>query len=66
MGIIAWIVLGYGFLGLYYIPMNGTSLGARRTRFVAVATLSSEQSIEREGAAGGHTGSPISRCGVVD
>jgi O-antigen/teichoic acid export membrane protein len=36
--VVAWIVLGYGFLGLYYIPMNGVSLAAGRTRFVAVAT----------------------------
>jgi len=37
--LISWLVLGYGFLGLYYIPMNGASLGAGRTRFVATATL---------------------------
>ena len=37
--LVGWIVLGYAFLGLYYIPMNGVSLGAGRTRFAAVATL---------------------------
>jgi O-antigen/teichoic acid export membrane protein len=36
--LVAWIVLGYGFLGLYYIPMNGVSLGAGRTKLVWVAT----------------------------
>jgi O-antigen/teichoic acid export membrane protein len=38
--LIPWIALGYGFLGLYYIPMNGISLGGGRTRFVSLATLS--------------------------
>jgi O-antigen/teichoic acid export membrane protein len=37
--LVPWIALGYGFLGLYYIPMNGIALGAGRTRFVSVATL---------------------------
>jgi O-antigen/teichoic acid export membrane protein len=38
--LIPWIALGYGFLGLYMIPMNGISLGGGRTKFVSVATLS--------------------------
>lgn len=37
--LVPWIVLGYGFLGLYYIPMNGVSLGARRLRFVSLTTV---------------------------
>lgn len=36
--LVAWIVLGYGFLGLYYIPMNSTALTVGRSKFVAVAT----------------------------
>jgi O-antigen/teichoic acid export membrane protein len=36
--VVSWIVLGYGFLGLYYIPMNSASLTVGRSRFVAVAT----------------------------
>ena len=35
--LIPWIVLGYGFLGLYVIPMNGATLGAGRTRRVWAA-----------------------------
>jgi O-antigen/teichoic acid export membrane protein len=38
-GLIPWIALGYTFLGLYYIPMNGLSLGGGRTRFAAVTSL---------------------------
>ena len=37
--LIPWIALGYGFLGLYFIPMNGISLGGGRTRFAAVTSL---------------------------
>lgn len=37
--LIPWIALGYGFLGLYMIPMNGIGLGAGRTKFVSVTTL---------------------------
>jgi len=36
--VVAWIVLGYGFLGLYYIPMNSAALTVGRSRFVALAT----------------------------
>ena len=32
--LVAWIVLGYAFLGLYFIPMNGITLGAGRSGFV--------------------------------
>lgn len=39
--VVAWSALGFGFLGLYYIPMNGATLGAGRTRLVWVATLTS-------------------------
>lgn len=39
--LVAWIVLGYGFLGLYYIPMNGATLGAGRSRYAWTATLAS-------------------------
>lgn len=37
--VIGWIVLGYGFMGLYYVPMNAVTLGAGKTRFVWVATV---------------------------
>lgn len=37
--VIPWITLGFAFLGLYYIPMNGLGLGAGRTRFVWIATM---------------------------
>ena len=36
--LVPWIVLGYGFLGLYFVPMNGATLAAGRSRFVWVAT----------------------------
>lgn len=39
--VVGWIVLGFGFLGLYYIPMNGVSLGAGTTRNLWVATAGS-------------------------
>ncbi len=39
--LVGWIVLGYGFLGLYYIPMNGVTLGAGHSRLVWVATATS-------------------------
>ena len=34
-----WIALGYGFLGLYGIPMNGATIGAGRTSRAWIATL---------------------------
>jgi len=37
--LVPWLVLGYGFLGLYFIPMNGATLGAGRRLFAWVATL---------------------------
>ena len=36
--LIPWFVLGYAFLGLYSIPINGLSLGMGRTKFVWIAT----------------------------
>jgi len=39
--LIGWLMLGYCFLGLYYVPMNGATLGAGRGRFAWVATLTS-------------------------
>jgi O-antigen/teichoic acid export membrane protein len=36
--LVPWIALGYGFLGLYYIPMNGATLMAGRSGFAWVAT----------------------------
>jgi O-antigen/teichoic acid export membrane protein len=38
-GIAPWLVLGYGFVGLYFVPMNGAVLGAGRRRFAFVATV---------------------------
>jgi O-antigen/teichoic acid export membrane protein len=37
--LVPWIALGYAFLGLYFIPMNGISLGGGRTKFAAVTSL---------------------------
>lgn len=37
--LVPWLALGYAFLGLYYIPMNGLTLGSGRTQFVWVATV---------------------------
>ena len=37
--LVPWIALGYGFLGLYFIPMNGISLGGGRTKFAAIASV---------------------------
>lgn len=34
-----WIVLGYGFVGLYGVPMNGATMGAGRTSRAWIATL---------------------------
>ena len=34
--LVPWLALGYLFLGFYYIPMSGLSLGLGRTRFVWV------------------------------
>jgi O-antigen/teichoic acid export membrane protein len=36
--LVAWIVLGYAFLGLYFVPMNGITLGAGRSSFVWVVS----------------------------
>jgi O-antigen/teichoic acid export membrane protein len=36
--LVAWIVLGYAFLGLYYIPMNGITLGAGKSGYVWVVS----------------------------
>ena len=36
--LVAWIVLGYGFLGLYFVPINGITLGAGRSGFVWVVS----------------------------
>lgn len=36
--LVPWLALGYGFLGVYFIPMNGATLGAGRRRFAWVAT----------------------------
>ena len=38
--LVPWLVLGYGFLGLYFVPMNGATLAAGRSRLVWVATAS--------------------------
>jgi O-antigen/teichoic acid export membrane protein len=37
--LLAWLILGFFFLGLYYIPMNGATLGAKRGKFAWVATV---------------------------
>jgi O-antigen/teichoic acid export membrane protein len=39
--LVPWLVLGYAFLGLYFIPMTGAAIGAGRSRFVWVATATS-------------------------
>lgn len=39
--LVPWIVLGYGFVGLYYVPMNGATVGAGRRNFAWVASGSS-------------------------
>jgi O-antigen/teichoic acid export membrane protein len=36
--LVPWIVLGYGFLGLYGVPMNGITLTHGRTKGVAVVS----------------------------
>ncbi len=36
--LVPWLALGYGFLGLYFIPMNGATLGVGRRTFAWVAT----------------------------
>jgi len=36
--LVPWLVLGYGFLGAYFVPMNGATLGAGRSTFAWVAT----------------------------
>jgi O-antigen/teichoic acid export membrane protein len=37
--LVPWLVLGYVFLGLYFIPMNVISLVAGRTTFVWLVTI---------------------------
>jgi O-antigen/teichoic acid export membrane protein len=37
--LVPWLALGYLFLGLYYVPMSGLSLGAGRTRLVWVFSV---------------------------
>jgi O-antigen/teichoic acid export membrane protein len=39
--LVPWIVLGYGFVGLYYVPMNGATVGSGRRNFAWVASASS-------------------------
>jgi O-antigen/teichoic acid export membrane protein len=36
--LVPWIVLGYGFLGLYGIPMNGITLTHGRTKGIAIVS----------------------------
>ena len=36
--LVPWLMLGYGFLGLYFIPMNGATLAVGRTSYAWVAT----------------------------
>jgi O-antigen/teichoic acid export membrane protein len=38
-GLTPWIVLGYGFIGLYSIPMNGVSLTHGRSRRIWVVSI---------------------------
>jgi O-antigen/teichoic acid export membrane protein len=38
-GLTSWIVLGYGFIGLYSIPMNGVTLTHGRSRRIWVVSL---------------------------
>ncbi len=37
--VVGWIALGYAFLGIYSIPMNGAGLGANRSGFAWIASL---------------------------
>jgi O-antigen/teichoic acid export membrane protein len=37
--LVAWIVLGYAFIGMYFVPMNGITLGAGKSGFVWVASI---------------------------
>ena len=37
--LVVWIVLGYGFMGLYFVPMNGITLGAGRNAMVWVVSV---------------------------
>lgn len=37
--LVPWIVLGYGFLGLYGVPMNGITLTHGRTKGVAIVSV---------------------------
>jgi O-antigen/teichoic acid export membrane protein len=39
--LIPWLILGYAFLGLYFIPMNVISMAAKRTTFVWILSISS-------------------------
>ena len=36
--LVPWLALGYGLLGVYFVPMNGATLGAGRSVFAWVAT----------------------------
>ena len=36
--LVPWLALGYGFLGVYFVPMNGATLGAGRRQLAWVAT----------------------------
>lgn len=38
-GLVPWLVIGYGFLGIYFVPMNGATLGAGRRTYAWVATV---------------------------
>ncbi len=37
--VVAWLMLGNGFVGLYFIPMNGATIAAGRRMFAFVATI---------------------------
>jgi O-antigen/teichoic acid export membrane protein len=37
--LVPWLAVGYLFLGLYYVPMSGLSLGAGKTRLVWVFSV---------------------------
>jgi O-antigen/teichoic acid export membrane protein len=39
--LVPWIVLGYGFVGVYYVPMSGATVGAGRRNFAWVASAAS-------------------------
>jgi len=39
--LIPWLALGNGFVGLYFVPMNGATVGAGRRKFAFIATMTS-------------------------